>query len=226
MAKAPNIILFGPPGAGKSTQAGLLVKHWPLVAISTGKKLREEIASGTELGRKVREVLDRGELVHDDLMIATITSWIQQVPADHGFLLDGFPRTVPQARALDAILTTLGIEITAIIKLNLSVSEAVYRLGGRRLCYGVGAEEIIHINDEEAVSSCLMRGGLLVQRADDLPNVIIKRLAVYEAETEPLMNFYKPRGNVHAIDAASAPEHVAERVVRAVTEDMQRQAAE
>ena len=215
-AERQHIILFGPPGAGKSTQSDHIMQHWPVVAISTGKRLREEIASGSELGRQVREVLARGELVDDDLMVATVESWLTALPADKGFLLDGFPRTPAQAEALDAILQRLDRPLTAVIKLDLSVSEAVYRLGGRRICYGVGAEEIIHINNEAEVEYCLARGGLLVQRPDDLPNVIVRRLAVHEAETEPLMDYYSSCGCVHTISATGSAEAVTQRIIAAV----------
>ncbi|HEX2912084.1 MAG TPA: adenylate kinase [Chloroflexia bacterium] len=208
----PHIVLFGPPGAGKSTQSKLLVKRLPIVAISTGKMLREEVVAGTELGRQVQEVLARGELVSDEIMIATIRKWLENLPSDKGFLLDGFPRTIAQAEALDKMLEVLERPLTSVIKLNLSVSEAVYRLGGRRICYGAGPEEIIHINDEEAVSACLKRGGLLVQRPDDLPNVIVNRLAVHEAETAPLVDYYQPRGLVHSVDASGSPEDIASRI--------------
>jgi adenylate kinase len=211
-----HILLFGPPGAGKSTQTTLLTRRWPIVAVSTGKMLREEIAAGTTLGRQVRDILARGELVDDTLMVATIHTWLAALPPDRGFLLDGFPRTIAQARALDAILDALQRPLTAVINLELTVSEAVYRLGGRRICYGADPEEIIHINDEAAVARCLARGGLLVQRPDDLPNVIVRRLSVHEADTEPLMAFYEPRGIAHTINAAGSPEEVAQRIVTAV----------
>ena len=207
-----HIALFGPPGAGKSTQSKFLLKRWPIVSLSTGKMLREEAAAGTELGLKVRELLGRGELVDDETMIATIRKWLESLPPDKGFLLDGFPRTIPQAEALDEILEELERPLTGIVNLKLSVSEAVYRLGGRRICYGAGPEEIIHINDEEAVNRCLARGGLLVQRADDLPNVIVKRLNVYEGETEPLLAYYRPHNIVLNVDASGDPEVVAHRI--------------
>lgn len=215
-----HIALFGPPGAGKSTQSMFLLKRWPIISLSTGRMLREEAAAGSELGLKVRALLATGELVDDDLMIATIKKWLENLPADKGFLLDGFPRTIPQAEALDTILKEIGRPMSGIIDLSLSVSEAVYRLGGRRICYGAGPEEIIHINDEEAVNRCLARGGLLVQRADDLPNVIVKRLNVYEAETEPLLNYYRNRNIVHSVDAAGPPEVVSQRIVKALRRGM------
>ena len=211
-----HILLFGPPGAGKSTQTALLERRWPIVAVSTGKMLREEIAAATPLGLQVRDVLARGELVDDELMIATVRTWLAALSPDKGFLLDGFPRTRAQAQALDAMLGELGRPLTAVVNLELTVSEAVYRLGGRRICYGAEPEEIIHINDEAAVSRCLQRGGLLVQRPDDLPNVIVRRLAVHEADTEPLMAFYVPRGIGHNISAAGSPAEVAQRIVTAI----------
>lgn len=215
-ASRQHILLFGPPGAGKSTQSALLVRHWPIQTISTGKWLREQIAGRTEVGLQVQDVLARGEFVNDELMISIIRTWLTALPDDQGFLLDGFPRTIAQAQALDAILADLNRPLTAVIKLNLSVSEAVYRLGGRRICHGDGAEEIIHINDEAAIQRCLQRGGMLVQRPDDLPNAIVRRLAVHEAETEPLIEFYQARGLTHLIDAAGAAEDVTRRILAAV----------
>ena len=211
-----HILLFGPPGAGKSTQTKLLTRHWPIVAISTGQTLREAVAAGTAVGRQVRDVLARGELVDDSLMVETIRTWLAKLPPDKGFLLDGFPRTIAQAQALDVMLEELGRPLTAVVNLELSVSEAVYRLGGRRTCYGVDPEEIIHINDEAAVARCLDRGGLLVQRPDDLPNVIVRRLAVHEADTEPLMEFYEPHGIAHTLSASGSPEEVANHIIAAV----------
>ncbi len=212
-AKNMHLVLFGPPGSGKSTQASLLLERWPIIALSAGKMLREAASAGSELGIKVRSLLSHGELVDDETMIASIRKWLETLPANKGFLLDGFPRTIPQATALDEILLELNRPLNGIINLELTVSEAVYRLGGRRMCYGAEPEEIIHIDDEEAVDRCLSRGGMLVQRGDDLPKVIIRRLSVYEAETAPLINFYWSRGIVHIVRASGPPEIVTQHII-------------
>jgi adenylate kinase len=208
-----HIVLFGPPGAGKSTQSQLLTRRVPLVALSTGKMLREEVAKGSELGQRVQQLLAQGELVPDEIMIKAIRNWLEALPPEKGFLLDGFPRTPEQAEALDQMLTELGRPLTGVINLNLTVSEAIHRLGGRRICHVNGSsEEIIHIDDEIAVEACIKRGGLLVQRPDDLPNVIVRRLAVYESETAPLLYYYEPRGLMHTISASGSPEEVVQRI--------------
>lgn len=213
-----HILLFGPPGAGKSTQSELLAREWNVAALSTGELLREQVAAGTEIGNRVREILARGELVDDALMIEILRGWLAAIPPDKGFLLDGFPRTIPQAHALDELLDALHRPLTAVINLQLSLSEAVARLGGRRTCHGNGPDEIIHIDDEAAVERCIARGGLLVQRPDDLPKVIVRRFNVYQAETAPLLDFYRPRGIERTVNASGSPAQIARRIVKAVRE--------
>jgi adenylate kinase len=211
-ATRPHFLIFGPPGSGKSTQAAFLMRDWPLVAISTGQLLRGEGAAGTALGEQVRPILARGDLVPDPLMVAIIRAWLAALPPNQGFLLDGFPRTITQAQALDTLLAEQRRPLTAIITLDLPLADAVARLGGRRICHGVDPEEILHIDDADAVERCLARGGLLVQRPDDLPQAIQRRMAVYEAATAPLLAFYQPQGIVHRIAATGSPEEVADRI--------------
>lgn len=212
-----HLLLFGPPGAGKSTQTQFLLQQWNLVPISTGALLRHQVASGTAIGRQVSAILSRGELAPDEIIIPLLRARLEALSPGEGFLLDGFPRTIPQALALDEIVAQLKRPLTSVISLELGLTEAVNRLGGRRICHGKGPDEIIHINDEKAVARCIERGGLLVQRPDDLPNVIVRRLAVYHTLTEPLLNFYRPRGFVHSIDASGSPQEVARRISGAIS---------
>jgi adenylate kinase len=207
-----HLLLFGPPGAGKSTQTEHLVRRFNVVPISTGALLRDQIASGTEVGKNVRGILARGELVSDELIIPILEERLAMLRPTEGFLLDGFPRTIPQAQELDRVLDELKRPLTAVINLELGVSDAVYRLGGRRICHGNGPDEIIHIGDDAAVARCLERGGLLVQRPDDLPNVIIRRLVVYLTQTEPIINYYRPRGIVLTVNASGSAQEVARRI--------------
>lgn len=216
--KPLHLLLFGPPGAGKTTQTEFLVQDWKLVPISTGGLLRAQVAADTEFGKQVRTILARGELAPDEIVVPLLRARLIELAPDEGFLLDGFPRTIPQAEALDKILTELNRPLDTVISLELGMTEAVNRLGGRRICHTTGADEIIHINDEAAVARCIERGGLLVQRPDDLPNVIIRRLAVYQTQTEPLLDFYRPRGIARTIDASGSPPEVARRVASAIRE--------
>ncbi len=213
-----HLLLFGPPGAGKSTQTELLLQQWRLVPISTGALLRDQVAASTEIGKQVSAILSRGELVSDEIIIPLLRARLAALSPDEGFLLDGFPRNISQAQALDTILAELSRPLNAVISLELGMAEAVNRLGGRRICHHNGPDEIIHISDDNAVARCIERGGLLVQRPDDLPNVIIRRLAVYHAQTEPLINFYRPRGIARTIDASGSAQEVARRVSAAIEE--------
>jgi adenylate kinase len=217
-SKPLHLLLFGPPGAGKSTQTEFLLQQWDLVSISTGALLRAQVAQGTDVGKQVTAILSRGELAADEIVIPLLRARLAALAPTQGFLLDGFPRNIPQAQALDKILAELKRPLDAAIFLELGMAEAINRLGGRRICHGGGPDEIIHIGDEAAVTRCIERGGLLVQRPDDLPNVIIRRLAVYHAQTEPLLNYYRPRGIARTVDASGSPPEVARRVSAALQE--------
>lgn len=215
-----HLLLFGPPGAGKTTQTEFLLQACKLVPISTGALLRAQVAAETEIGKQVRGILARGELVSDEIIIPLLRARLAELSPDEGFLLDGFPRNLLQAKALDKILVELNRPLDAAIFLELGTTEAVNRLSGRRLCHANGEDDIIHINDEAAVARCIERGGLLVQRPDDLPNVIVRRLSVYQTQTEPLLNFYRPRGIARTIDASGSPPEVARRVGAALGTDL------
>jgi adenylate kinase len=211
-----HLVLIGPPGAGKSTISDLLVGHLPLAVIATGKRLREEIAAGTAIGREIGPILEQGHFAPDSLMDRLMREWLGRIPAGQGFLLDGFPRTVPQARALEDMLADLGRPLDAVVALELGDDEAVRRLGGRRICMGGGEPFTLHIDDAEALARCAARGGSLTRRDDDAPDVILERLRVYADETEPLIAFYRQRGLLTSVDAGGTPAEVTARVLAAI----------
>jgi adenylate kinase len=208
-----QIVLLGAPGAGKSTQSRRLRARYPLVVFATGQMLRDEVQRGSALGLLADSYFKKGTLLPDEVMIAVMTERLRSVPSDQGVLLDGFPRTPPQAEALDGILADLDRPLSAVIALELSDEDAVHRLGGRRMCEGLGEPFPLHIDDKERIDACLRLGGRVVTRADDEPEIILERLRVYDSETEPLLGFYEERGLLQRISAAGTPEEVHERIV-------------
>lgn len=216
-----HVILMGAPGAGKSTQSRMLKARYSLYVLATGQLLRDEVSKRTALGLLSESYFERGTLLPDDVMIAIITERLTNLSADQGFLLDGFPRTVPQAEALDRLLERLGRPLTAAIALSLSDEEAVRRLGGRRMCEGLGEPFAVHIDDQTTVNACLRLGGRIVQRPDDEPDVIIERLRTYEEETEPLLGYYREHGVLHNISAAGEPQAVQEQIIQILEQSRQ-----
>ncbi len=199
-----NIILMGPPGAGKGTQAKILVEEYGLKHISTGDILREAVKKGTPLGIKAKEYMDKGELVPDDVMVGLIR---EVLPKDN-FILDGFPRTLPQAEALERMLKEEGIKIDAVIFFDVDDDVIVERLSGRRSCPSCGAVYHIKYNPPRNDEICDRCGTKLVQRDDDREEVVRKRLEVYRKQTEPLINYYREKGILRVVDGTKSVEDV------------------
>lgn len=209
----PHLVLLGPPGSGKSTLSERLVQLLPISIIASGKRLRAEIASGSPLGREIEPLLDQGHFVPDALMDRLMRQWMASISPDKGFLLDGYPRTLKQAVALVGMLADMRRALDMVIALDLSVDEAIVRLGGRRVCEGGGEPFTLHINDTAALHRCWERGGKLVLRDDDAPEVIAERLQVYADETRPLIDYYQRQGLLQIVDASGTPEEVMARVL-------------
>src|SRR5262245_35911244 len=208
-----NLILLGPPGSGKGTQGERLKEDFRLPYYATGDILRAAVKEGTEIGKQAKEYMDRGDLVPDDVIIGVIAERLQGDEASDGFVLDGFPRTVPQAEALDARMKELGRELTAAILIDVSEEEVLRRLGGRRTCEK-DPGHIYHVEfdppDQDDV--CDIDGAKLIVRDDDKPDVIKNRLAQYREKTEPLISYYEDRGILNRVNGGKTPDEVEERI--------------
>ena len=207
-----NLILFGPPGAGKGTQAERLRKDFQLPYIATGDMLREHVKQGSELGQKAREYMDACELVPDELILAMAKERLQHEDAQDGFILDGFPRTRAQAEALDEQLHSLGRRITAVLLLDVPDEEVVRRLSGRRVCVKAGHNYHVDFDPPKHEGVCDQDGSRLIQRDDDQPEVIQNRLRVYHEKTKPVMEYYDEQGLLRRIDGTRDPADVHDHV--------------
>jgi adenylate kinase len=203
-----NLILMGPPGAGKGTQAERLVDDFDLPYYATGDILRAAIAEGTELGKEAQPIVEAGDLVPDELMIGVIMERLDTPEAEDGFILDGFPRTVGQAEALDEALDRRGRSLTAALLIDAPAEEVIRRLSGRRICVKNG--HVYHVENDPPRNEgvCDQDGSRLIQRDDDKPETIKRRLSVYREQTEPLIDWYDQRGVLRRFDGSRPPEEV------------------
>ena len=209
-----NLVLLGPPGSGKGTQGERLNEDLRLPYYATGDILRGAVREETELGRTAKEYMDRGDLVPDEVIVGVIAERIDSSEALDGFILDGFPRTTPQAEALDAKLSELGRAVTAVLLIDVSDDEVVRRLGGRRTCEANGHVFHVEFEPPEQEGVCDIDGSPLIVRDDDKPEVIRKRLETYHEKTEPLVSYFDSRSVLRRIDGEAAPGEVAEQIRR------------
>ncbi len=203
-----DLILFGPPGAGKGTQADRLQSDFQVPLISTGEMLRANVKEGTDLGREAKKFMDAGDLVPDDVIVAMVAERLQEDDAQDGFILDGFPRNTEQARALDKQLSELGRRVTAALLIDVPDEEVIRRLSGRRVCVKAGHNYHVEFDPPKHADKCDQDGSRLVQRDDDKPDVIKNRLNVYHENTEPLIDYYDEHGLMRRIDGTRPPAEV------------------
>ncbi len=196
------ILLMGPPGAGKGTQAAKLVKKYGIPHISTGDMFRAAVKEGTELGKKAKACMDAGQLVPDEITIGIVRERLQKPDCTKGFILDGFPRTVEQADALDGILKSLSIHLTRAVDISVPSSSLIERAVGRRVCKKCGAAYHIRFNPSKKDGVCDECGGETYQRADDSEETMKSRLSVYDAQTKPLIRYYQQAGLYSEIDGS------------------------
>ncbi len=220
--KPGPVILLGPPGAGKGTQAKKIVEHYGVPQISTGDLLRDHVRRATELGSKAKEIMDRGDLVPDELMYDIVADRLRQADCRPGFILDGFPRTVAQAEWLDSFLQREFFEkkpefcMPIVVELEVDYNQLLLRLAGRRSCPTCGTPYNVHFQPPRQDELCDRDGSKLVSRADDREGVVRERLVAYDRQTKPLVNYYRGKGNLVEVNADQPVEEVAARVFEVI----------
>ncbi len=211
-----RIVLVGAPGAGKGTQAKHIAVHYGVPQISTGEIFRANLAAQTQLGTQAKRFMDAGELVPDEVTIGIVRDRLSEDDARQGFLLDGFPRTVSQARALNDMLDEMGTPLEVVLELQVDDDEVVRRLSGRRTCRNCGHVWHLEFDPPSKGGVCDTCGGELFQRDDDRPETILRRLEVYGEQTEPLVDFYAEMGLLRSISATGAVDDVTQRAIAAL----------
>ena len=209
-----NLILLGPPGAGKGTQAAKIIGKYEIPHISTGDIFRENIKEGTPLGKKAQEYMNRGELVPDSLVIEIATDRLTKDDCKEGFLLDGFPRTVEQAEALDKFLAEDGKKVDHVLDIDVEADILMKRLTGRRVCKGCGATFHITNIPPKVEGVCDVCGEELYQRDDDTEETVANRIEVYNSQTKPLIDYYEKSGNISHLDGSVDPDELLAEIVK------------
>ncbi|HYL68807.1 MAG TPA: adenylate kinase [Candidatus Limnocylindria bacterium] len=202
------LIFLGPPGAGKGTQAKQIAERFHVPHLSTGDMLREAVARGTELGKLAKPIMERGELVPDDIIMGMVEERLTRPDSLNGFIFDGFPRTIPQAQQLDRILERRGFGKPLVVEFRVNPETLLHRLSGRWTCSVGGETYNIYERAPKVAGICDRDGGKLVQRSDDRPEVVKERLAAYDRQTKPLADYYGMNGVLEIVDGAASVEEV------------------
>jgi adenylate kinase len=216
VAAEARVVLLGPPGAGKGTQAKLLEEKFSACQISTGDILRKAVAERTPLGREASEYINRGALVPDGVIVNLVAERLKEKDCEKGFILDGFPRTIPQATSLNAILNQRGIRLSAVLSVRVPHNVIIERLAGRRTCRNCGALSHVVFTPPKKEGVCDHCGGALYQRDDDREETIANRLKVYEDQTAPLVDYYRGQGLLREIDGVGDVDEIRARIIQAL----------
>ena len=211
-----RLILLGPPGAGKGTQASAIVERYAIPHISTGDIFRENIKKGTELGKKAKEYMDKGLLVPDELVISIVEDRLQKEDCKEGFLLDGFPRTLDQGEALDKVLSQMGLKLDRVINLDVEKEVLIERAIGRRICKDCGEVYHIKFTPPKKEGVCDKCNGKLYQRDDDTVETVERRIEVYHKQTEPLIDYYNEKGLILDIDGSKDKDSIFKEISKAL----------